>query len=414
MVISSDLFISKTLSLGKKSFQSKRNRSVFVKITFYSFLSFLILSCASSDSTKRLVKIEPSSTYWRDLSLFLSGLPLEEKNQFINLTQSASYKGYAKAINSYWTKIDSDYLQKVKPFKKEFMPEKSSANTALYPLSGADFVNLNAFYPDAISNIMIGLEPPGKFTDPNTLTPEQLKAGLNSIQSMVGEMAAQNYFTRKRMKREFANPHFSGTSPVLLIFMTRLGLEIDFWERVELDKNGKLIPETESHKADKNPDKVEAVRIYFHKPNEKYSRDLVFFKMYINENSADLQTPEGKFFASQGNLNLLLKSAEYVLQLPLYEKFIQTILSKTDTVVQDDSAIPYKAFDKTKWDSRVFGVYTARARLQNTPNVPDQLDLQSEFKLNAKSLPFKYGYGVLKGNDKSNLMILYRKLTINN
>ena len=93
---------------------------------------------------------------------------------------------------------------------------------------------------------------------------------------MVGEMAAQNYFTRKRMKREFANPHFSGTSPVLLIFMTRLGLEIDFWERVELDKNGKLIPETDEYKRDTNPEKVEVARIHFHKKNENYSRDLAF------------------------------------------------------------------------------------------------------------------------------------------
>ncbi|MBP9889783.1 MAG: hypothetical protein KBF93_26030 [Leptospiraceae bacterium] len=409
MLISSDLLISKTSFYSKKILLRKNGTDYIIKPLLYIFISFLIVSCASTDSTRKLIKTEDSNLYWRDLSLFLAGLPLDEKNQFVKLSQSASYKAYARTINSYWEKIDSDYLKKVNPFKAEFMPQKSAANTAFYPLSGADFVNLHAFYPDAVSNIMVGLEPPGKITDPNTLSPEQLKAGLNSIQSMVGEMASQNYFTRKRMKREFANPHFSGTSPVLLIFMTRLGLNIDSWQRVELDKTGKLISETETHIANKNPDKIEAVRIYYHKQNEKYSRDLVFFKMYINENSADTNTPEGKFFASQGNFNLLLKSAEYVLQLPIYEKFIETILRKTDTVVQDDSAIPYSAFNKAQWNSNVFGVYTARARLQNTPNVPDQVDLQNEFNLNAKMLPFKYGYGVLKGNNKSNLMILARK-----
>lgn len=408
MLISSDLLVSKTITLtGKNNFN-------VINSFFYLLICLLILSCVSSDANKRLIKTDPTYTYWRDLSLFLSGLPLDEKNQFIKLSESSSYKNYSKTINSYWEKIEKDYLQKVHPFNTEFMPDKFRTNTAFYPLSGADFVNLHAFYPDAISNIMIGLEPPGKFTDPNSLTPEQLNAGLNSIKSMVGEMAAQNYFTRKRMKREFANPHFSGTSPVLLIFMTRLGLEIDFWERVELDKNGKLIPETDEYKRDTNPEKVEVARIHFHKKNENYSRDLAFFKMYINENSADASTPEGKFFASRGNFNLLLKSAEYVLQLPIYEKFIDTVLSKTDTVVQDDSAIPYRAFEKAKWDSKFFGVYTARAKLRNTPNVPDQTDLQNEFKLNAKSLPFKYGYGVLKGNDKSNLMILTRKLMSKN
>ncbi len=409
MLISSDLLLSKTIYALKKPGKGKTNGVNIIKPLTYLLISVLILSCVSTDSTKRLVRNVDADLYWYELSLFLSGIPLDEKNRFAKLTESPSYKSYAKAINSYWEKIDTDYLKKVQPFKKEYMPEKSAANTAFYPLSGADFVNLHAFYPEANSYIMVGLEPAGKITDPNTLNSEQLKQGLNSIQSMVGEMAAQNYFTRKRMRREFANPHFSGTSPVLLIFMTRLGLKIDYWERVELDPTGKLIPETDAHIADKNPDKVEAIRIYFHKEGEKYSRDLTFFRMYINENSADEKTPEGKFFLQQGKFNLLLKSAEYVLQLPMYEKFIQTILAKTDTVVQDDSAIPFKAFDKSLWEPKVFGVYTARARLQNTPNVPDQIDLQNEFKQNAKSLPFKYGYGVLKGNDKSNLMILVRK-----
>lgn len=408
MLISSDLLLSKTISYLQSSDKNNR-RANRVKPLIYILICGLIISCASSDSTRRLVRTDSTDLYWYELSQFLSGLPLDEKNRFLKLTESASYKSYAASINSYWEKIDSDYLKKVQPFKNEFMPRKSVANTAFYPLSGADFVNLHAFYPDANSNIMIGLEPAGKITDPNSLSPEQLKQGLNSIQSMVGEMAAQNYFTRKRMRREFANPHFSGTSPVLLIFMTRLGLKIDFWERVQLDNIGKLIPETEAHIADKNPDKIEAVRIYFHKPGEKYSRDLTFFRMYINENSADENTSEGKFFVSQGRFNLLLKSAEYVLQLPIYEKFIRTILAKTDTVVQDDSAIPFKAFDRTVWGAKVFGVYTARARLQNTPNVPDQVELQNEFKQSALALPFKYGYGVLKGNDKSNLMILSRK-----
>ncbi|MBK7054594.1 MAG: hypothetical protein IPH52_05995 [Leptospiraceae bacterium] len=409
MLISSDLLLSKTVSYFRKPTDKQKRPVTFIKPLLYLLICGLILSCASSDSTRRLVRSENTDLYWYELSQFLSGLPLDEKNRFLKLSESASYKSYAKTINSYWEKIDSDYLKKVQPFKSEFMPVKGAANTAFYPLSGADFVNLNAFYPDANSNIMVGLEPAGKITDPNSLTPEQLKQGLNSIQSMVGEMAAQNYFTRKRMRREFANPHFSGTSPVLLIFMTRLGLKIDFWERVELDRTGKLIPETEAHIADKNPDKIEAVRIYFHKEKDMYSRELTFFRMYINENSAEENTAEGKYFVSQGRLNLLLKSAEYVLQLPMYEKFIKTILARTDTVVQDDSAIPFKAFDRVAWEAKVFGVYTARARLQNTPNVPDQTDLQNEFKQNAKNLPFKYGYGVLKGNDKSNLMVLIRK-----
>ena len=155
MLISSDLLVSKTITLtGKNNFN-------VINSFFYLLICLLILSCVSSDANKRLIKTDPTNTYWRDLSLFLSGLPLDEKNQFLKLSDSSSYKNYSKTINSYWEKIEKDYLQKVHPFNTEFMPDKFRTNTAFYPLSGADFVNLHAFYPDAISNIMIGLEPPG-------------------------------------------------------------------------------------------------------------------------------------------------------------------------------------------------------------------------------------------------------------
>jgi hypothetical protein len=189
MLISSDLLLSKTIYALKKTGKGKTNGVNIIKPFTYLLISVLILSCVSSDSTKRLVRNTDADLYWYELSLFLSGIPLDEKNRFAKLTESPSYKSYANTINSYWEKIDSDYLKKVQPFKKDVMPEKSAANTAFYPLSGADFVNLHAFYPEANSNIMVGLEPAGKITDPNTLTPEQLKQGLNSIQSMVGEMA---------------------------------------------------------------------------------------------------------------------------------------------------------------------------------------------------------------------------------
>jgi hypothetical protein len=292
------------------------------------------------------------------------------------------------------------------------LPAISEGNTVFYPFSGADFVNLYAFYPDAQLNTMVALEPPGKISDPNTLTPDQLRGGLNSLQNTMQQMAEQNYFTRRKMRSEFANPHFAGVSALLIIFMTRLGLSIDHWEKVELNEKGRLVPllaSTNLNASTNRASSMEGIKIYYHKPGDMYSRELAFVKMLISENSADENVSQGKFFSNVKAYNLILKSAEYILQLPRYERFIQTIVSKTETVVQDDSGIPFHAFNKKVWDVQLFGTYTGRAKLQNTPNVADQNDLKSEYLSQVNYLPFKFGYGVLKGKNKSNLMILTKK-----
>jgi hypothetical protein len=376
------------------------------------FILFLSLSCTFSDSSRR--KVEPSSTdlYWRELSLFLSGLPLDTSNRFYHLTNSTNYRSYAKSIQINWQKIESDYLTRVRPFQREHLPEIRKGNTSMYPFSGADFVNLYAFFPDSDYYTMIALEPPGKITDPNTLTADQLRLGLNSLQNTMQQMAEQNYFTRRKMRSEFANPYFSGVSALLIIFMTRFGLFIDHWEKVELNDQGKLVlaNTTTNVNSIQNPsERIEGIRIYFHKPEDKSSRELAFVKLKLNENSSEENTIQGKFFAQPQGYNLILKSAEYILQLPKYERFNQSILARTQSIVQDDSGIPYRALNKSEWNVELFGFYSGRAKLQNTPNVADQNDLKQDYQSSVPVLPFNYGYGVLRGKNKSNLMILTRK-----
>lgn len=371
---------------------------------FLLVLAFLLNYCTSAPK-KEIVKPDP---YWQEVSAFLSGSEVSSANRFYSLTETSSYKSYVKLLDGYWNKIEKDYLVKIRPFRSEKMPAKSANNKAFYPLSGADFINLHEFYPSADGYIMVGLEPAGKITSPDSLAPDKLRTGLSSVESLIGEMAVQNYFTRKRMKREFANPYFSGTLPVLIFFMKRLGLEIDAVRKVTLNEKGEFT-DLDWDAVSTNSNAIEGLRIFFRRPGDQNQRELVYFKMYISENSHELSTPEGQFFAKQGRLNLVMKSAEYVMQMAGYEKWCRDIIAKLDTVVEDDSAMPLRYFDSSGWNYKLFGYYAGRVPLQNTPNVPDQSDLKELIKKEGEVLPFKYGYGVLKGDSKSNLLILFRK-----
>ena len=106
-----------------------------------------------------------------------------------------------------------------------------------------------------------------------------------------------------------------------------------------------------------------------------------------------------------------MKSAEYILHTNEYEEFIKAILSKTDRIIEDESGIPLRYFDPSLWDAKVFGKYIGRIPLKKTPSVPYQRDLAKLFEEQKPSvLPFNFGYGVLRGKSKSNLIFLKRKL----
>lgn len=370
-------------------------------LTHISIIVFLV-HCASSPANSSKI---PQDSHWQEIADFLSGMPSAETGKFAELTKKNSYKEYSKNLDNYWNKIQKDYLQKVVPFKEQHVDSKFKSNLAFYPFSGADFINLNAFYPDANNYLMIGLEPIGNISDPLKLNEDQLRLGLRSMQNAVYEMAALNYFTRKRMRIEFSNPYFSGTTPILIFFMTRLGYKIQYVEKTELNESGELVPIPLEQKVEAT--KPVAVKIYFSKDTRHGT--LTFLKIFLEKNSHEIDTPAGKFFQKLGRRNLLLKSAEYELQVPTYDNWIQSILSKTDMVVQDDSGLHFRNFTGPEWTSQVFGVYTGRFRLQGVPPVSDQIELIEPFKQRAKILPFKYGYGALRGEGKSNLMIISRK-----
>jgi hypothetical protein len=367
---------------------------------FFYIIIFSLHFCSSFQENE--IPKNPKDSYWQELADFLSAMPSAEKGRFAHLTKRSAYQSYSKNLNKYWNKIDRDYLAKITPFQKEYADLKYKKNFAFYPFSGADFVNLHAFYPQAQGYLMIGLEPIGKITNPDELNEQKFKVGLQSLENAIWEIASLNYFTRKRMRMEFANPYFSGTTPIIIFFMTRLGYKIDFVETCELSDSGDLVSTDNL-----TSDKPVAVKIYFNRNGVEGS--LTYMKIFLKEDSSEQTTSEGKYFSKMSRRNLLLKSAEYELQVATYDRWINSVLSKTDMVVQDDSGIAFQKFPSSEWNAKVFGVYKGRFKLAGVPQVPDQADYAELMQKSALPLPFKYGYGALKGEGKSNLMIVYRK-----
>lgn len=373
---------------------------------FFPFILFVLLSCTST--TEKKSPIQKFSPYWDHLAEFIAGIELNPENQFLQLSFTKSYQAYKKNINKYWEKIERDSLTQMREWKKIYLTNFSPNNPTLYPLAGGDFINMYSLNSSSPKFIMIGLQKPGFIRNPLNFSEAEIKKALANVENVVYELAYYNYSTSRRLQQEVSNPYFTGIAPTLLFFIKRFGYTVLNLERIYLDEEGKVnVDESPFEVFDKK--KYSGIKILFTNSEQTEIKELYFFKIWLNANSISPNTPEGKFFLSQGRLNLMFKSAEYIFHTKEYEDFILNLLPLADRVVQDESGIPFRYFDSKDWSYKLFGKYIGKIQLKNTPKVPFQNDLHKAFQKESYSLPFPFGYGVLKGKDKSNLLLFERK-----
>ncbi len=382
----------------------------YFEIIYLCIILILFLDCSASQIIViRNIPPPGEALYWDEVAELLAGLNLNEKNRFKDIQNYPKYKLYQKKIDKYWKVEEKNYLNVIHPWREINIPDTEKNSTILYPLSGADFINLYNFNPRAQKYIMIGLQKPGHISDPLTLKKEEFTSVLPNLESLVYELSYMNYYTSKRLERDSKNIHISGVLPVIMIFMKRLGFTIVECKQVSLEENGEVL-EKDTQEFSRE-ELIPGIKISFYRGGDEVLRDLYFFKIFLNKNSATNSTPEGKYFLRENRFNLILKSAEYILHTNEYEEFIKAILSKTDRIIEDESGIPLRYFDPSLWDAKVFGKYIGRIPLKKTPSVPYQRDLAKLFEEQKPSvLPFNFGYGVLRGKSKSNLIFLKRKL----
>lgn len=373
--------------------------------TFLFVSVFLVYYCSSKDLKEPPKNYSP---YWNHLSEFIAGVDLSSENSFQSLVSKPSYIAYKNNINKYWDKIEKDYLNKLAEWKEKHLTNFSPNNTTLYPLAGADFINMFNLNSPSPKYIMVGLQKPGYIRDPLLFSDTELRKALSNIQNVVYELAYYNYSTSRRLQQEASNPYFTGVAPTLLFFIKRLGYDVLNLERIYLDNDGKVQIDNNSFEVfDKK--KYTGIKIIFASPDRTQIKELYFLKIWLSSNSASFNTPEGKFFLSHGRLNLMFKSAEYILHTKEYEPFITDLLPLADRVIQDESGIPFRYFNPDEWSFKLYGKYIGKISLKNTPKVPFQNDLYERFQKESYPLPFAFGYGVLKGKDKSNLLLFERK-----
>jgi hypothetical protein len=352
----------------------------------------------------RYVSADP---YWNDVARYLAGMEISGKSMLWPKIKDPRYLDHVKFMDNLWGMIEKETIELIRPWRNQNIPGVKRYGTAFYPLSGADIINLCTLFPDSRSYIMVAMEQSGEVSDLRDVGSQRLIDGLVPIQRSIYFYGTCNYFQTKVMIQEMNNTLLPGTAPVLLIFMARLGFTVKHVENIGIDGSGSIMP-LAAMKPGQKPEKlISGIRIYFTGKGELGNRELVYLSMRLEANSVDPAMPEGRFFNRLRNVKTMLKSAVYILQDKRYEPLKNFILRKSAVIVQDDSGILFKDFNGG-WDIKLYGAYNP---ILNLPGccVLKQDDLAESYRKQSLPLPFNFGYGILLGPGRSNLMVAKRK-----
>ncbi|MCE9598835.1 MAG: hypothetical protein K8S54_12785 [Spirochaetia bacterium] len=335
-----------------------------------------------------------SPTNWNDLAQLLSG------HEGVTTTSPAilRHRAYMK---DFWARVKKENLEPIAAWRAQTLPSSARGRNVLYPLSGADFLNAYAFYPDAKEYVLIALEPPGTAPQLDKMTEVQKEAGLESVRSAIGTLARNNYLQSRLMAHGFGNPYIGGTLPAFLIMLAGLGHTVKNVEDVGI-VGGRIV-------SPPGNGRTKGIRISYVDSKDKEDKTLIYLQMRLEQATAEKTSAEGQYLRSLGPRNMLLKSAVYILHWDSMKLVHDVLMEQGNLIIQDDSGLPYKSFQNGKWKERVFGNYVRALPVGGIPDPPQQPDLAERFKKSPEPLPFAYGYGILRGKNQSNLMMFERK-----
>ena len=142
-------------------------------------------------------------------------------------------------VHHSWRELEAQRLSKIRLWSAANLKDRSGA-PMYYMFSGPDLLYANAFYPNASTYILSGLEPVGRIP----LINDAHAASLGNLRSSMASSISLSFFITKNMKHQLRETALSGTLPILMVYIARAGKTINDVSLVTLDPDGTVTPAT--------------------------------------------------------------------------------------------------------------------------------------------------------------------------
>ena len=365
--------------------------AVFIFTTGFCF--------AQSDST--VVGISK----YQEFALFVTGQEFPVSNTDTTIDKSF-WTEYQSKINVDWPSMDSTRLQPMGQWKEDVVNTKiCDSLTLFYPFSGPDFLHANVLFPNAPHYVFLAQEQVGEIPDLATMSEKDLTEYLDKFYYSIRDIYKRSYFITGRMNTDLHNARVKGALPVIIFFMSQTGHII---HDVKYETVGKDTSFVEIDKVTGRFSNTECVKICFSRDSSEQVKTLRYFRCDVSDSGFKITPLFKTYLDGLTNVNTYVKSASYLLHYGTFETIRNIILANSQSVLQDDTGIPYKYYKTDIWDANLYGVYVKPISDFTSPYLM-QHDLKAIYDVGEEieELPFSLGYHWRTG--EQNQMLFIRK-----
>ena len=362
-----------------------------------------------------------------DTARYLAGMQPAAGSPEAAFTGDPAWRQHAGAFDQAWARFEKAQLSRIRGWRQQNLT--SHRPTLLYFFSGPDFLYADAFFPEATTYILAGLEPIGpipQITAANHGALPGLRASLNSVLNL-------SFFRTREMRQRLGGGQFAGPLPLLYIFVARAGKTVQSTSLVRLkadgvagpadgvaargEVNGVKIDFTDAAPAgtsaagagaDSRPGAAAvdggATSANVTQPAGK-SRTLYYFQGDVSNTGPGLEALMA-FCRALGPADGFVKSASYLMHTGGFSKIRDFLVAQTELLLEDDSGIPVQYFPAGEWDLSPHGRYLGPIAL-----FPGRRQRQlDELYTRASPRPIDFGIGYRYRQNESNLLLAVKRM----
>ncbi len=328
-----------------------------------------------------------------DTARFLAGVSLPDDSPLARYGRDPAWQAHARSFDSSWRALEGGRLSKIRAWSAHNL--KGSTAPLYYMFSGPDLLYADAFFPNASTYILAGLEPVGHIPQ---ISPRVVSSLGNLRQSMASSISL-SFFITKNMKSQLRETVLSGTLPILMVYAARAGKTVKDVTLISLDTEGNVTPV-----APGSPSRgVQGVKMVFGGAG-KPEQTLYYFSTDISDGG--LKASGFLKFAEQfGPGDAMFKAASYLPHSGGFSQIRDFVLGKANNVVQDDSGIPVGYFKRDQWTFHPFGRYLGPIAIFPGRH---QAQLDEIFR-KGPTKPLDFGMGYRWRPNESNMLWAVRK-----
>jgi hypothetical protein len=316
-----------------------------------------------------------------DVAKFLAGMPVSKNSAIAGLTQDAAWQSHSQFFEQGFAKLNRTKLQKLREWQNQYLPEsKEQVPVVYYMFSGPDFLFVDQFFPNASVYIMCGKEAIGPPPDPTRVT--DMNSALGNLRYAMKDALRTTYFITQDMKVGLESQQFRGVLPILYVFLARA------------DKSIREVSFTGHN----------SVRISFRDNHSGREQTLFYFTTDLSDGGIASNPGFMNFCHQHGVGYSFLKAPSYLMFEEGFSRVREFILNHSSLIVQDDSGIPLRYFNRGKWNVRVFGAYVGPISMFKQHSQSDLAHLYET----TNPPPFGVGFGYQWDYRKSNLIVAQR------